>query len=320
MPYFPVTPVLVPITVTSKWTDIDLNLYATLPSAGVTGVALQVVANNAVFGCRAKGSTIAIKSTSNPARMFGAWCGVDVNDAFQIYASSKTAIKVYVVGYMTAGFTFLAAEINVSADTYDAWADVDCTTHVPTTAIALIFIVKSISSGSDLLFGIRDDGSTDDLKAEIRGGSCHLAVMKCTDRKCEQYADSGYVGLYLIGYIEGESLGTFLRDKATNDYSLAGVSAYTDLTALPVGAKVGLFEVMDDGTATAYSYALRKNGGAIDEYHDSQHCFISVEADANGIVEGKIENLITNFYLVGWFAGNAQTPHCNVGMGDYQVI
>jgi hypothetical protein len=318
MPYFPVPSVLITIPETSKWTDIDLNSYATLPSTGVTGVALRVAGSAATFGCRAKGSTIALISAVN-TRCFGAWAGVDTNDKFQVYCSSKTTLRVYVVGYMTAGFNFFTTAVDMSTPTAGSWEDVDCTAHVPATATALIFSVKNISS-NDYLFGIRDNGCTDDLKTETARMSCGTAVIACTDRKCEQYIEHAYVDLYLIGYVTGESLGTFLRDKDGIDYSLAGTGAYTDLTALPVGAKVGIFEVMDDGGSTAYSYALRKNGEALDEYMDNQHCFVTVEADLNGIVEGKIENVVTNFYLVGWFAGNAQMPHCNVGMGDYQVI
>jgi hypothetical protein len=317
MPYFPVPSSRVTITDINKWIDIDLNAHATLPSTGVTGVALRI-AGSASFGFRAKGSTMTMTSTVS-TRCFGGWAGVDANDKFQIYSSSKTAIRVYVVGYMTAGFTFFASAIAMSTSTLNTWEEVDCTAHVPAAATALIFQPRNISS-NDYNFGIRDAGSTDDLRPEITRMTCGTAITKCTACKCEQYIENAYVDLYLVGYVTGESLGTFFRDKAGNDYSLGGAGAYTDLTALPVGARVGIFEVMDDGTSTAYSYALRKNGEALDEYLDNQHCFVTVEADINGVVEGKVENLITNFYLIGWFAGNNQMPHCNVGMGDYQVI
>jgi len=326
MPYFAVEPALVTITTKNTWIDIDLNDYATLPPAGVSGVSLRIYAPADVnVGTRKKGCTENLYGVCGYGEQGSAWVGVNASQIFQVYAGSTSTVLIYIVGYMTEGFVFFDATTDKHSGKTYAWADIDCSAEVPDTATALIFYMTGGATATTIYkLGLRCDGSTDDLKGSGVGTRYITAVMKCASRIVEHYATTTtYHKVRLAGYITAASLGTFYSDKAGNDRSLASTGSYTDLTALSAGMSLGLYEMLDNtsSSSTLYSHDIRPKGSTFEFYYDAAHMWHVVPGDSNRLVEGKIENVLTDFYLIGYFAApSTNVGRGGVGMGDCMII
>ncbi|MCK9568623.1 hypothetical protein M0R72_06760 [Candidatus Pacearchaeota archaeon] len=321
MPYVAVEPTKITIASTSVWVDIDLDNYVTLPPGGANGVAVRIVSRGDYdSGVRMKGCTLSVPygSGTSSLEQHDMWVGVDASNVFQAYAQSNTYVSIYIIGYLTGGFEFLSQPIEYSIVTESAWTNIDFSDDIPSTALGVILLIKERDESS---FGLRNDGCTDNLYSHAEGSMYHCAMMGCTNRIVEYYSTSAWDSdIYLLGYITSDALATFNTTTKT-DYSTGTTGAYADLTALPVGAAVGIFEAGVTGT-THYQAALRKNGSTFDQYaYLRGRQWFTVEGDSDRIVEGKIENAALDFYLVGYFApSTAGGNFAGVALGDCMII
>lgn len=321
MPYIPVDVTEITISSTKTWIDIDLGDYVTLPPGGVKGVAVRVVAAGGYLsGVRKKGWTTAPTMQRLVEGRFQhcMFVGVDANNLFQVYAESATYVKMYIIGYMTAGFEFLTQPVEYSIAASGSWTNMDFSANIPTTAIG---VIVSIAPRYNYVFNLRNDGSTDNRRGAALDcyHQCWHGMVGCTNRTIEYYAGStSDTYLYLLGYITDYALVTFNTNGT--DYSTATTGSYTDLTALPVGAVAGLFECY---TTAFYEWDIRKNDSTDEFYYHSMKgpVWIIVAGDGSRGIEGKIENAAVDYYLMAYFGAAAgNTGRSGPGFGDCMIL
>jgi len=300
------SPVDVTPATTGSFQDVDLDTYiAGLPS-GLTGVLLRVENTSSdtayYFDCRKKGSTDALEDYvdyMDDAVKYKTChaCGVDANKIFQLNLEDKTYLKVYVIGYFTAGVTFLTNMVNKSISATSTWTDVDCSASAPSAA-ALIFRLFNTGS-TNRNAGLRKNGSTDARTNIVNSGGGAVAIVGCDSSQiCEHYISNAEQDLYLIGYV---TAGCTMLTDGTN-ISLSGAGSWTDLAAAPAGATHAIIEVITASTSY-YNFGLRENGSSDESGYAEflRHSWEIVKLDANRVAEAKIENTAVDMFLIGYF-------------------
>lgn len=285
---------ITPVEVTpgsTGWQDADLSSHI---AAGATGVILHAVNTDAstgyAFGCRKNGSTDDRAQNLSTNHHFWAACGVDANRICEINVSSTSSIDVYLVGYFGADAVFNTNAVDKSLSSTGSWQDIDL--NVNDGAIGAI--IEVYSTGTNLAYGLRKNGSTDARTNNARANTTFAFIGVDANEVLEGYIGNAAVDFYVTGYIKSDA--TF-NTNAT-DLSLGSTGEYADLSALPSGATGGFIEVV---CSSAYRYALRKNGTTEDVYQRVRyHNWAAVECDTNRVIEGKIENAGVDFFLVGY--------------------
>lgn len=284
-----------------EWTDVDISSY--IP-AGASGVILHIVNNHPstsqAFGCRKNGSTDERLTSIGAASHVWLSIGVDENRIFDGRAN-PTYTDIYVVGYYTSSeAVFFTNAIDKSLSTTDAWTDIDIASDTgANTAIAAIFEVVNTTASN---VGLRKKGNTDNLYSSSSPKHFGYVVGVDASEVCQGYISNTNADFFLVGYLKSSAV---FPDAQTN-LSLGSTGSYYDLTAFPGGATCGF--IMVKTALTAYKYALRENGSEDDSYYDAEYyCQAIVKCDVNELVEGKIENAATDFYLVGYGVVNSQT-------------
>lgn len=301
--FFPITPVECSPTAINSWQSVNLDTYVPGLGSDVTGVILHVVDNYPTYGqgfrravgFRKNGSTD--NRTDNLYAKSHFWCGigVDANHVFQLYSGDATYIDFYIVGYTRTGVTFFTNAYDKSLSTTGAWTDINCAAQAP-NAIGLIFEETQINYDGNYIWGLRNNGSTDN---RLYDADHHdAAIIGCdSSRICEGRINSTGIYFYLVGFITD---GATFYTNATN-VSLNTTNAWTDLTTLPVGAVMGFYEVIS-GVYTQ-NFGLRRNGtteSIIMGPAGEQHAWGIVACDTSRIVEGNIDNRAVDFFLVGY--------------------
>lgn len=293
-----ITPVEITPGTADAWVDCDVSTYV---PAGATGVILHVVVTvGAVydFSFRKNGSTDARVSRFSDTGTGNSWVavGVDTNRVLELYLDDITNMDVYLVGYYGSEAAFFTNAPNKSLSTTAAWTDIDISADTGAeTAIAAVFDISG--SETAYYFGLRKNGSTDARTYYNRFHDCPCFVIGVDASEiCEGYIDNLVMDFFLLGYIK--SSHTF-NTNAT-DLSLSTLAAWLDLAALPSGATGGYIEV--PAAYGPYLYGLRKNGSVEDIYQTTglRVAFGIVECDASQIIEGKIEIVRVDFFLVGY--------------------
>lgn len=288
-----ITPVDV-TPISSDWVDVNVTPY--LPGGLVAaGALIQVVSVSGahIMGWRCNGSTDARQSYVDGT--VGGYCAVGVDGAnkFEVYVDNATNTKVYLIGYFrTDQAVFFVNGVAKPLSSTGAWVDV---TVNYTGALAAIFEVCAVVS---TVFGLRNNGSTDNLCKDIASHCCPGAFVGLdASYLCEAYSSAGLNILYLLGYIKSDSI---FHVNAVN-MSLGSVGSYVDLAALPAGA-TGVY-MFTHITSGAGFRALRKNGTSRDVYTFTKYVgWDCAECDASYIVEGKIDGLTVDFYRYGYSA------------------
>lgn len=292
--FFPVDPVECTPGTANAWTDVDVSAY--VPS-GATGISLHCVNKGNdpyTLGLRKNGSTdnrrLGLGTGVGKAHCWAA-IGIDADRIFEAYVGDATYINIYLVSYTVAGVTFFTNAYFKSPAT-GAWVDIDCATETP-NAIGLIFELHGTSPGTAM--GLRKKGSSDNRIALLFDHNSFGAIIGCdTSQICQGYRASGSTHFFLVGYITD---GCILDANAT-DISLGTTDSWLSLAALPSNACMGFIEVV---CTTGYRYGLRKKGSIEDiVLAVVRHCWAFVECDADRIIEGNIQTLTVDFFLVGY--------------------
>lgn len=297
-----ITPIEVTPGTAVTWIDVDVS--ASVP-AGATGVILHVAntyTSARAFGARKNGSTDA-RTQIHLQDHFWAVIGVDANRIFECYVQNTIQQDVYLVGYFTDDSVFFDNAIDKSLNATTTWTDIDISADTGgATAIAAYFeVIKT--DANRVAFGLRKNGSTDARIGALRINNSHRWAVIGVDGSeiCEGYIETTVIDFFLVGYCM--TLAT-LNTNAV-DLSLGGIDAWTDLSALTIGATGGIIEAQNASDDSFY-YGLRKNGSAEDIYMlVSEHAWGLVECDINRIIEGKISNTGVDFFEIGVFLAAA---------------
>ena len=294
--FFPIDPVnKTPGAI--AWQDVDCS--ANIPS-GATGVILHYTHDYDAdalyaFGLRKNGSTDNRIGDTGRYDHLWAMIGVDANRIFEVYLENLTYQRIYLVGYTMSGATFFTNAYDKSLSTYGAWTDIDCSTEAP-SAIALIF-EHDQGNNYNKTCGYRKNGSTDARQGIWARHSGFGQTWGCdANQIVEAYVSDSYCDTFLLGYIT-DGITTYTN---AIDYSLGTINTWLDLTALPVTAVMGCFEL----ASPSYDYrdGFRKNGSAENIVRNTNAKYQAiVECDANRLTQGYITNLDVDFWLV-WYA------------------
>lgn len=313
-----ITPVEITPGIAGSWQDVDVSAH--IP-AGSTGVLLHVVKTYDPlaydFGLRKKGSADNRINSIYGTDHFWAAIGVNASRIFQCYLGHATRIDVYLVGYFGAEAVFFDNAVDKSLATTDPWQNIDISANTGAdTAVGAIFEVATSSTAD---WGLRKNGSTDN---RLEGTRLHCWAIIGLDASelCQGQIGNTGTDFWLVGYIKGNA--TFITNAT--DISMGGTGVWADLAALPAGATGAIIEVLSwGGSGYTYYYGLRENGSAEDLYYRNVgqgHGFAFVEADAAGLIEGKISNANVDFYLVGYFTNPPPAPAITLLNPDHGAV
>jgi len=277
---------------TGVWVDIDVS--ADVPT-DATGVILQIVntvASARTWGLRKSGSTDArLLSAYNLTQTWG-YIGVS-NQIFQGYISG-TGIQFKLLGYFTSDGVFFT-NATLKDPTVGSWQTVDCSAEIPAGAK---FAVVELTAKTG--FGLRPTGSTDNRIQYINNHAFALVGLDA-NRTFAGYRGATYGHVNLIGYL---TQGTFKVNGV--DVGLASTGAYVSVdrsgdadATNGVGVLIEVQNAIDNETM-AIEYALRKNGGTDDFYRKELHAWGVIGLDASKVFQGKIADLDTDFYIMGY--------------------
>lgn len=294
-----ITPVEVSPDVADAWTDADLSAH--IPS-GAVGVVLHFSnpsANTRAAGWRKNGSTDNRLDSLNTNNQMQAYVGVDGSRICEVYqGGTATDIDIYLVGYFEAADAFFFTNaVDKSTGTTSAYEDVDITADLQGADNAIGAFLEVLGGSAPNSFAVRVNGSTDDRAREVTAAHCGFMVGVDTGHIFEQKIGGTTVDVFLIGYLKDTANFTF-EDPAV-DMSLGVNDAWTDLSALPTGAKGGLLE-MFTSTATPQVFGLRKNGSSQDVKPRGRHSTHLIECDASLLIEGYQDVANTDFWRLGY--------------------
>lgn len=302
MPKF-ITPVEVTPAQDSVWNDVDITAHVGSDAGNVAMAILQCESSNSSLknmGLRKNGSTDDRFTGLRQKGQTWHFPGVDGNDIFEAKVQDSFT-HIWLLGYFTvAEAAAITNGVAHSLGSTGSWLDIDVTADVVTgTAIASMF---QILSGSFDNYGLRQNGSTDDRYNQIsqdnmQGGFIALDA----DEICEMKIGDLSIDIYHIGYVLS-NLTDFLNAKA---YATGTTGSYVDAdlsSDIPSGNNSAAFQVFNPALA-ADLFAIRKNGGSFDEYHDVvTQGFMAIEIDASRIVEQKIQTTNLDLWLWGYMS------------------
>ena len=295
------------------WVIIDVSAYVPI---GATGVSLHVENTSAntswTFNVRKTGSTDDRKRYISVGVHKWMLAGLDASRQFDLHvqANSVKYVKVWINGYYTAAVHFFDNGIS-KAPAAGSWGYIDISGNTIGTDIAIgaIFEVSMPFNGNAYNWGLRCNGSTDDRKL---GGTTtdinnHFMIGVDSNEICEGYVQNAAMEIYLIGYFK---LGVVFRVNASN-VSLSGTNVYTDLPTISNADGI-ILEVLNNDAGYNRTYALRKNGTSenISRYC-AYHNMAAIEADANGVIEGEINDTDVDFFVIGYFTDTSAINKIN---------
>lgn len=217
---------------------------------------------------------------------------------------------------------FFATPIDKSLGTRDAWLDIDLSSDIPANATGAIIRVHNTHTAWQK-FGLRKNGSTDDRYGEMEHSSqgYHIIAVD-SNRKIEGKIENTVVDFWLVGYTEADA--TLFTNGVDKTIASGGTWLDIDLSAnLPVGAVAAIFQIRNNDTQPK-KWSLRKKGSTDERYEDicEDRCntFI-VGVDSNRKCQGKVENTLAKFYLMGYFtAGASETNGIDRSLGTVDTF
>jgi hypothetical protein len=287
------------VTTSTSYVDVDANSYGVPANAVGVWVRCKNSASSTAFlwDVRKNGSTDTFGYDALSASLHTlAYVGIDANGIFEARVSSTTYLDLYVMGYMMSPVTMNTNALDVSTSTTGSYVDVDLSSYTGATMALL-----SAWAATYALY-TRKNGSTDDRYADsipYLANARGVIVGLDGSQLFEQKIGDAYSDLYVQGYYAGTKVT--MHTNAT-DRSTTTTGSYEDVAALPGGALVGFYDLVNR-LSSGYDGGLRKNGESEDPYAgtraDSRTCWI-VECDGSQVVEQKIENAAVDLWELGY--------------------
>ena len=304
----------------TDWQDVDVTAY--VDAGSTAGVLLEIVNTTGQeysWGVRKNGSTDTRTGVLEDGSHTFTAVGVDSNDIFEFYCDN-TALDLYIVGYISnSEGTFFTNAISNTPSSTNTWCDWDISSDTGgNTAVCVFGYCYNNSNTRD--HGIRQNGSTDDLKASIfqfdmRGFFCSVDA----NEVLEHYGSSVSTTAYITGYLTTNFTG-WANGK---DYSTATTGSYVDVDVssdVPASntSIIALFHSTDSGK---HESSLRSNGSARDVYETvADQCHVWSKIDGSRIAEQKVGSANLDLYVYGYFSDPSSGETTASGTPSLDVI
>jgi hypothetical protein len=283
------------ITVSDAWVAVShtsgfIPLSSLLPGDTIA-LFLHVVATSATenIGLRKPGSSDSRTQIMPGNSHMWAVVGVDATISFEAYLGNALSQVVYLVGYMTAASGVMFDNGIPQSGTNWAWVQKDLSAICP-GAIAVVF--EMVADG--MFWGVRPHGSTQDRYQAGYGHS--WGVIGCdVNQHIDYYKSTAGQTLYVIGYITGDAVFSINAE----DISLSVTGSYVGIDLSGKNAELAFIDVLS--SLANRNYALREAGSSEDIYRhlEGQHNWGIVGVSDPGFIEGKIQDTVVDFWLVG---------------------
>lgn len=303
----PITPTDLGASTTSAWTDMDVSSYVTGNPAAVILHVNNSSASARTIGLRKNGSTDNRTVTYKSNGHHYAVVGLDGSNIFE-YWISGTEVDLYIVGSLSSDdYVAFTNAVDKTPSGTSGWQDCDISSDTgANTAIAVE--VELVASTGSIVSGIRCNGSTDartnTYLNQIYQDRCKVDASEIF----EAYRATSNPSYYVVGYY----LANSTWNTNATDYSLGTTGSYVDLSALPSGAIMGIFEI---SSSLVRAWDIRKNGASTDfsaQLPIQNQSSAIVECDGSQLVEGSISATQVDFWLRGYFTaaagGNTAEP------------
>jgi hypothetical protein len=283
--------------------------------SGATGVILNLYNSSSSkyeFGLRKPGDTAHNEHADilDYAHTNG-FVGVNTNREFQYYIENASYCHIYLLGYTTAGVTFLDAAVDITSELIrDVWTDYDATNITSSDATAIIIDFGGNVGSFSYCRGVRCNGSSDAYRSDggLSGGYHCWVISKCdASQVIEVYTYSDAQKVYVIGYVTDGLEG---MEVTQPDKSLSTAETWKTIT-VNADAKMAIFRV--DGCSSGKFYGFRKDSDAPEYYHEaneSQAWYVT-ECDDSGNCLGKASNVGESgslyFTLIGYATTGIET-------------
>lgn len=173
------------------WQDIDCSTEA--PSA--IGLIWEILsASVRQFGLRKNGSSDDRYYTTDDHRCFGAIIGCDASQICEGYIES-TDVDFFLVGYITDGCTFNTNADDVSLGANSAWTNLAA---LPSGAN--MGFIEVTNDGGDIDYGLRKDGSAEDIYGDIDSGGHSWGIIEAASLIIEGKIASTDIDFFVVGY------------------------------------------------------------------------------------------------------------------------
>jgi hypothetical protein len=260
-----------------------------------SAIGLVIVAYNsynmASFALRSYGSTDNRINSINVYRKYGCYVGC-TNSVFEYYIGS-TSVQLFLAGYFEEDAYFFQNAIVQTGN-----GVVTVPSEVPSSAKAIIVELRGSGTNS----WVRSVG----VSPYIQNDYNQFGIVGLNTSKQYEIFDPAGNTIYVRGYI---TQGVWL--SSWPDISLTVTGSYRDIDLSPYGptefSTGALVCVYPTGTYRLYD--IRPDGITTERYSNqyTEKCSYPVRLPANQIIEGKIQNLDADFYLIGFF-GSYQPP------------
>jgi hypothetical protein len=288
-----------------SWQDIDCS--ANVP-AGSTGVIVKIVNTGASAyrgEIRKNGSTDSFTLTLAADYQRYAFIGLDGSYILEAYIGN-TAVKIYLIGYADENCAFFDNAVDKTPAVVGSWQDVDASADIPADATGVICLIHNTAI-TDYSAGIRKNGSTDVYPYGFIVANNRFIYQLCgvdASRLFEANIQNASVKIELLGYTKDPV--TFFTNGV--DESLATISAWTDIDLTadtdPIADGV-ILQLKNSSASVNYFGDVRKNGSTDDHSGDSRFALsecrgAAIGLDSEQILEGWINNIALDFYVIGY--------------------
>lgn len=276
----------------NTWQTIDVSGQVPADATGVI-FRLRMSTGNPAMGVRAYGSTDAIKNATYYAGTPGS-VGLSSDKKFQFQTNvAAGTVSIDIIGYYTSDATFFTNWTNKAGGTLNAWATIDLSDLIPTTAVAVMVCIEA-AQGS-----VRNAGSSDARwNATAYGQPYRHATVGVTSQQIEFYTTSSSAKLYIVGYLTSGSFKTNGLDKSR---SSANVYQAVDLSSDAPSDAVAAIVEHYHATGFQYNgYSRRDSSGYETAGGPNMIHYISQELTSSKTFEDKVNNTTLKTYVLGY--------------------
>lgn len=296
--FFPFGPELCTAPLTAQWQKVDTVTSGLLkdllpPEAKVAFLHLITKESDRPIGLRPTGSTHTEVDLVRAYSHVWAMVALDEDKAFEVYVYSTYYQEIWLMGYATeAAIVMFDNPIVKTPPAGDAWQTIDLSSTCPDAIGIFCEVARHIDQYPR---GIRKHGSTDN---RIFPFYHNWPVVGCDQNQKIDYYPDQYTWktakLFITGYIKKSA--TFFTNAP--EHSLDEINIYKTIT-LDSGPSLAFFESYSEWGFN--KFAMRPFGSDEDLFYkmNGYHSFAICPINSNGKLEGKIDHLETDFFLMG---------------------